>query len=294
MTCARCCCATSSRSPDAPSSSSANSRTVSSMRMRVDDPLPVRCRRLLRPNELTRSITSSSLPMPALSATADSRSNPPAKIDSRRISCLSRGSSKLKLQPTALRMDRCRSVTAVAEESSPSWPTCRRRNSALGSIILIRDAASSMASGKPSSLRQTSTSGEAMSSVRAKSGWNMRTRSTNMRMLSKRISCAGFSCAVASGRESGCSGYSRSGAMPSGSRLVTMTFSRVQACSRSWISDRAGMTCSKLSSSRSIWRWPIAWIRLSRIERSGFSSEPTVCAMAGATSSGTVIAASCT
>ena len=88
----------------------------------------------------------------------------------------------------------------------------------------MRAAASSIASGRPSSRRQISTTAAALLSVRAKPGRAARARSTNSATAgdaaSSAIGTPALSLALSAGSDSGGTGYSRSARSPSTVRLV--------------------------------------------------------------------------
>ena len=114
-----------------------------------------------------------------------------------------------------------------------------------------RAAASSIASGSPSSRRQISTMDATFSSVTAKPGRTAAARSrSNCTDGYAKASAAETSAA---GRRSGGTGRSASPRMPSGSREVASTRSRGHRASSSSASRAAAsMTCSQLSSTRSV------------------------------------------
>ena len=125
----------------------------------------------------------------------------------------------------------------------------RRLSSSAGESNLARDAASSIASGKPSRRRQICATLACAASVSGKSGRVARARSTNSASDALR-----FDAAVASGRPSGGTGYTCSPYTDSASRLVTSTLRRGAWRSSSATCERAGSTCSKLSSTRHVCR----------------------------------------
>ena len=99
-----------------------------------------------------------------------------------------------------------------------TWPA--GASSASGSSSRVRAAASSIASGRPSSRRQISATAAALPSVRAKPGRTARARSTNSATAGDAASSASGTPAGSAGSGSGGTGYSRSARSPSTVRLV--------------------------------------------------------------------------
>ncbi len=120
-----------------------------------------------------------------------------------------------------------------------------------------RDAANSIASGKPSSFRQISTTSGAFASVSAKSSAIAVTRSTNSCTAGKAAASAAVSPDDGCGLARGPRWYWRSPGTASRSRLVAKMLTP-GAPPRSAVARlaAASMTCSQLSSSSSI-RWSL-------------------------------------
>ena len=150
------------------SSSAAYSRRLSSI---VNSVVPRRSRRrtrLFSTSEAMLSTTSGTSP----TCCAASSDHPPTNTDNRRNSARSSGPSRSWLHASAARKVRCRSGPSRAPLVS-SRIRCRRRNvSSPGVNRFRRAAASSRASGSPSSRMQISAIDAALAVVRAKSGWN--------------------------------------------------------------------------------------------------------------------------
>ena len=190
---------------------------------------------------------------------------------------------------------------AGREPSTVSRPSWRSRRSRIwsGERSLTRAAASSMASGMPWSRAQMPATAGAFSLVTWKSGRTATARAMKSRTASYCSSVTGSGWRRPAGRfssstrerrlVSGGAGrpgttYSCSPEIRRTARLVTTRRTPGQARSRSPMSPAASMTCSKLSSTRSIRRWPTAATRVSRAFSPGRWKAPSVRAMAGRTS----------
>gem|GEM_PF-4122880 len=144
----------------------------------------------------------------------------------------------------------CRNGAARLPLPSSSQRSVRCASSWLGVKARRRAAASSMASGMPSSFRLIAATAARLSSVRAKSGSTARARSRKSSTASYR--CSGSAPVAALGTTSGATGYSTSPWMRSGSRLVARIRTPGQVRSRvSAITAATSMTCSQLSSTNS-------------------------------------------
>src|SRR6266571_233534 len=136
----------------------------------------------------------------------------------------------------------------------------RRSNlasNACGDRSLMRAAASSRARGNPSRRTQISATAGALVFVTWKSGLTACARSIKSATDSYCESATRSGRRLVSGSASAGTGNSRSARTCSPSRLVTRTFSRGQTASRSATCMAALTTCSKLSSSSSVffsWR----------------------------------------
>ena len=158
----------------------------------------------------------------------------------------------------------------------------------------MRAAASSMASGRPSRRWQISATAGAVTLSIAKSGRTACARSMKSRTASYCVTCSSVGGGCRRGRVSGTTGNSRSARMCNGTRLVTRNVIPGQA-SRSWVSsDPAPVTCSKLSSTRSVRFSASSARRKSMIFASPAGRTRSTDAMASGTRSGSTMAASST
>ncbi len=148
---------------------------------------------------------------------------------------------------------------------------------------LTHGAASSSASGRPSSRRQISATGGPLAGVRRNSGCTSRARSRKSRTAGERARSAVDIASTSGCNASGPTPYSRSPRTRSGARLVIRTRSAATDARRSATSGAASRTCSKLSSSSSV-GVPSQAAR-ARLGKSSAvaSSTPSASATAGAT-----------
>jgi hypothetical protein len=170
---------------------------------------------------------------------------------------------------------------------------CSNRASiACGGSSRTRAAASSMASGSPSSRQQISATAGAFALSTAKSGLTARARSMKSRTASYWISCSGVGGGSRRGRVRGGTGYSRSARKRRGTRLVASTVTRGAEPRRDQTAGPPSTRCSKLSRTRS--RSRVARKSCSRPARecSPSSRRPKAVAMAEGTRAGSAIAAS--
>jgi len=116
---------------------------------------------------------------------------------------------------------------------------------------LTRTAASSIASGKPSTRAQISATARAFSVVSAKSSLTARARSTNSATAASCASTSTGGRRCRSGSASGATGHSCSPERRSTTRLVTSTFNPVHPVNNSAMRGAASTRCSKLSRSSS-------------------------------------------
>ena len=158
----------------------------------------------------------------------------------------------------------------------------------------MRAAASSMASGSPSSRGQISATAGAFSSVTAKSGLIApRPLDEEGRPPRTATACRRGGSGRAIGQRQRRDGYSCSPRSWSGARLVTSTFRPGQAASSSATTGAAGRICSKLSSSEQ--QVPVSEVVLEAVERRAAAEvadaeAPARCV--DGTSAGSVIGAS--
>ncbi len=223
---------------------------------------PARCSRSSRPQ--SSSAANGSSVAPQTDSTASSV-KPPAKTARRANSACCSSVRSSWLQSIVARSVRClggRSAWPPARTSS-GRSSLARISSALSS--LTRAAASSSASGIPSSALQIPTRACAFAPESANCGSTARARAVNTAIESFRASSARSS--VGSGTGSGGTGYSCSPEIRRGTRLVTRSRSRGAAC-RSRSRTGAALTRrSKLSRTTSASR-----VRSSRASVSSVSS----------------------
>ena len=156
----------------------------------------------------------------------------------------------------------------------------------------MRAAASSIASGNPSSRRQMAATAAALAAVRAKSGRAACARATNSCTAGAAPTASTVVAISASGSASGGTGNSCSPEMRNTARLVARTLRLGQATRRSAMSGVASSTCSRLSRTRS--RCFAAECRDQRLGERAVASlaHAERCAIAEATSAGSGTAAS--
>ena len=174
-------------------------------------------------------------------------------------------------------------------ESRTSRSSCRSRPSTVSTFI--HGAASSRASGNPSSRRQIAATAAPFPDVRRNSGCTSRTRSRKRRTAGARARSAGDIASEPACNSSGPTAYSRSPRTRSGARLVTSTRSGATVPRSSPTKGEASSTCSKLSSTSNVGRSPQA--PRTRIGRSAAmtSDSPSASAMTDATKPGSRVAA---
>jgi len=186
--------------------------------------------------------------VPPQTASAAGRPNVPANTPSRANSTCSPGDSRSKLQSSVFFSVRCRSGRSRAPAVSTCSRSPSRASSAEGGSILTLAAASSMASGRPSSRRQICATAWALSPFSSKPGDAARARSANRCTEGYcQRSAVSMPAAAAGGTGSGSTENSCSPLSLSTLRLVTITVSPGAAVSRSPIRGAASLTCSKLS-----------------------------------------------
>ena len=127
------------------------------------------------------------------------------------------------LHSSVARSVRWRPGRSCAPPTSRSSARSRRRLIASGGRSFERAAASSIASGRPSSLAQTSATAEMLLSSSWKSGSTAPARAEKSRTASFAASCSKLVPAAVSGSASGGTGYSCSPASRRGVRLVART-----------------------------------------------------------------------
>ena len=209
---------------------------------------------------MTESTVGVPEPSPALAnACAASSVNPPTKTARRRKSAFSSGDSRSYDHAMASRMVRCRWGASRGPDSRSGSRRSSWASNADGWSSLIWAAASSIASGNPSSRAQIRTTSSRFSSVSAKSDRTATARATKRRTASESggsrrgewvgaSGCRSLARDVGAGKESGGTGITRSPETCSGVRLVASTFRLGQAPRRLGMIAAAAATCSKLSS----------------------------------------------
>ncbi len=160
-----------------------------------------------------------------------------------------------------------------------------RASRAWGARRLLRAAASSIASGSPSSRRHTSATAPAFAAVRVKAGATAWARVAKRRTAAEVAAWSGDAVA-GSGSTSGGTGNWCSPATCRTARLVTSTVSRGQAIISPATVGAAAATCSNLSSRMSMSRRANEAARRSGSDRSPASRTPSAWAIAGSTSAG--------
>ena len=175
--------------------------------------------------------------------------------------------------------------------SRPSeWSS--RRKIACGGSSLIRAAASSMASGRPSSLRAIAAIAAAFSSSSSKSGTAAAARSANRRTDSQAASEAAAGRASSAGTASGGTGHSCSPETRSGERLLTRIRTALVSSSSRVTTGAPSSRCSKLSSTIRSCRSRNWLTRCSISGRSRASCNPMLWAIVDGTSPGSRTGAS--
>ena len=182
----------------------------------------------------------------------------------------------------------------MGRRSSSSKRCSRRVSNASGDSSFARAAASSIASGRPSSLTQISAIAGALALVAEKSAFTARARSTKSATDSYCESEAISGRCAGSGSDREGTGNSCSPETWSGIRLVTSSFSCAAAARSSASSGAASTSCSTLSRRSSMLFWAKNCFRLSATGAALVFLTPTVCAMVGSTSAGSAIESSAT
>ena len=175
----------------------------------------------------------------------------PAKTPRQANSACSSGDSREKLQSRVFCRVRCRSGRSRGPPVRTPIGLPSRASSAWGGSSLTRAAASSMASGKPSSRRQISATAPTFWPVSLNLGATAWARSVNSRTEAYCPAVPASRAAPAGGTGSGGTGNSCSPLSLSMVRLVTRIFRPGAVASSSASSGAASVTCSKLSSTSS-------------------------------------------
>lgn len=179
----------------------------------------------------------------------------PRKTARRRNNSFSGSLSRSWLHASAASMVRCR--RGASRSALPSNPSPLPTRSAICSAVRTgtRAAASSRASGMPSSRRHSRATASTLAAVNSNPGHASCARSTNnctdadFKALSTRSLCSVSS----SGTDNGGTSHKASPSMPSASRPVARTRSSGHCASRVETRlEQVSMTCSQLSSTSSI------------------------------------------
>ena len=197
-------------------------------------------------SSVTRSTVSrrSSASGPA-TAWARSRSKVPANAPNRWKKDRPGSSSRSTDTSMAARTLRCRSGRPASRVRSTSRRSSSSARSSTGEMARAREAASSMASGSPSTRRHSSVTAATMSSVRSHVAPLAAARSRNNAAAGE----ASGSRSSMPGRTNGSRTRSVSSGTPMGSRLVATTWTPSLAVSRRLVSSAVdALTCSQLSS----------------------------------------------
>ena len=165
---------------------------------------------------------------------------------------------------------------------------------AAGVSSLIRAAASSIASGRPSSRCTIRVIAAALSSSMMKCGATAAARAANRRIDSQSTTSLGTVSTPGSGTRRGATGNSCSPEMRSGARLVITIRSSIVSPSRPATIDPASGSCSKLSRTRRTLRSRRKPARCSNKGMSRESCSPSCWAIDDGTSAASRIAASAT
>ena len=193
------------------------------------------------------AITPSASAGTSATAWAASSVKPPPKTASRRNAVRSSGSSRSSLQAIAARSARCRSGRSAALVVSRGRRRSSRVRIAGGDSTFTRAAASSIASGSPSSRRQMSAIARTLARSSANRGCTAWARARNSATDATRATAAGLLTASASGRGRG----GRDLALGRQAERFPAGHQSVQPGTRSSKVARlarAGTICSKLSS----------------------------------------------
>jgi len=154
----------------------------------------------------------------------------------------------------------------------------------VGPRNLVWAAASSRASGSPSSLQQIAATAAALARVSSKAGEASVARSTKSFAAGVWVNSPASGIRVGSGTARGETEYSCSPRTLNGARLVTRTQRLGQEPRRSTTSGAASETCSKLSSTRRNLFSRRCWRRASRGCMLPTSLRPNTCETVGITS----------
>src|SRR5271165_2750554 len=179
-----------------------------------------------------------------------SRLAPPANTEHTPSSRLAPSVSRSWLQPIVARSVCCRSGRSRPPPVSSPSECSSRGKIASGGSSLTRAAASSMASGSPSSLRAMAATAGAFSSSRVNPGTAAAARSANRRTDAQAASNAAVGWSSSSGTASGGTGHSRSPETRSGERLLTRIRTALVSCSSRVTTGAPASRCSKLSSTK--------------------------------------------
>ncbi len=203
--------------------------------------------RLLSTREARPSSTTGETEGVKAEAPAASIVKPPTKTARRRKRAWSSSERRSWLQAMASRIVCRRAGTSRGPPVKSSSRCSSPASSAVGGSIRLRAAASSMASGSPSSRWQICATAAASSSVSVKSSRAARARATNRRTAGVSISTEREGSRARSGSASDGTTRLCSPLRCSTARLVVSIASCGQMASNSVTSGAASSTCSKLS-----------------------------------------------
>ena len=223
---------------------------------------------------------------PAATASTASKLKSPVKTPRRTNRARANGLSRSMLHSTVAWIVRWR--------SGASRPDVTRRESTRSSFTSMADgvrtrmhaAASSIASGTPSSARQMRATSAAFSAVRSNLESAACARSRNSRTAGASAISASDTSRGSIGRASGSTSKTCSACTRSLARLVTMTVASGSAASSDATSGAAPITCSKLSTTRRSLRPLRASASRSRVGTPMSSCTPSSRATAGSTPAG--------
>jgi hypothetical protein len=168
------------------------------------------------------STTGSSLPRPHTAAAA-STANPSGKIDMFRKSSCSDGSRSSYPQATAARQLRCRATAVLQPPRSVDSRSSRRSASSASDRTRTNRAASSIASGNPSTFAHIRPTVSASWSAKQKAGLAARARSVNSLTASDLRCSIALPAASGAGSDRPARVYTTSPGSRNASRLVTST-----------------------------------------------------------------------
>ena len=273
---------TSATDADCSSSSRANCRVVSNMSTRrrsseSDRSIVTRCASV---NACSSSkyvaAEMAGPPHTAITASLDALAgNPPSAANA----SFADGVSRRTLHSSAARMLRCCAEASLRPTLSRSKTSSRWRSMSAGETIRDRAAASSIASGRPSSRRHSSATASTSPVPGPATHPAATARSTNRRTAGPAAGSVPVAASVGTTKHA-------SPAMRSGTRLVATTRKPGQDRSRVATSPAAVVSCSMLSNTSTSWRAARCSTSDSRSVRVGPCSTPSAAPIVAASSAG--------